>query len=175
MEANMIAQSVTIASGLVFGAALLDGAISDLRRFRIPNRVPLWLLAAFVPMAAVAAQEQGQGQGQEWIGHLCVGLALFALGTLLFALKVWGGGDAKMLAAAGLVVGPSGLARFLLVMALTGGVLATIALLARRVPLGPPGPLRRWGERLAASGAVPYGVAIAAGGLDWWGWSVLAA
>jgi prepilin peptidase CpaA len=56
-------------------------------------------------------------------------------------------------------IGPAGLPRFLLVMALTGGLVALAALLGRRAEAGSLRPLLR--------GHVPYGIAIAAGGLDW--------
>ena len=148
---------------LVFVIGLLDAAQSDLRQFRIPNRVPLLLLAGFVPAALVAGLDW-----QDWLIHLGVALAFFVLGALLFARGVWGGGDAKLLPAVALWIGVAGLPRFLVIMALAGGALAVLALLSRRIALGPIGPLRAWGQRLAESGHVPYGVAMAVGGLDWW-------
>ncbi|RAU20945.1 pilus assembly protein CpaA [Paramagnetospirillum kuznetsovii] len=147
---------------LAFVVALADAAVTDIRQFRIHNRVPLLLIASFAAAFAV-----GFDSGA-WLGHLGAGGALFAVGAVLFVLGVWGGGDAKMLPAVALWTGFDGLSRFLMVMALVGGGLAVVALLARRVPLGPEGPVRAWGQRLAESGHVPYGVAIAAGGLDWW-------
>ncbi len=155
--------AIVIAAGLVFIAGLADAAISDLRAFRIANRTPLLLLAAFVP-AGLA----GGLSWPAWLGHAGAGLVLFVLGAFLFARGVWGGGDAKLLPAVGVWVGVLGMPRFLLVMALAGGVLAVLALVAQRVKLAPGGPVRAWGERLAAAGHVPYGVAIAAGGIDWW-------
>lgn len=163
-EDSMWSNAIIAGAGLIFVAGLLDAAVSDLRAFRIANRSPLLLLAAFVP-AAVAA---GFGW-QDWLNHLGAGLALLVIGVVLFARGVWGGGDAKLLPAVAVWTGLAGLPRFLIVMALVGGVLAVLALLARRLPLGPSGAVRAWGERLAASGHVPYGVAIAAGGIDWWG------
>jgi prepilin peptidase CpaA len=159
----MSSQGVLAAIGLFFVIGLLDAALSDLRRFRIPNRAPLLLVAGFVPAALVAGFAW-----QDWLIHLGVGLAFFVIGALLFARGVWGGGDAKLLPAATLWLGLGGLPRFLIIMALTGGLLAVLALLSRRVVLGPAGAVRAWGQRLAESGHVPYGVAIAAGGLDWW-------
>ena len=150
-------------AGLVFLVGLLDAALSDLRAFRIANRSPLVLLAAFVP-AALAA---GFGW-QDWLLHVGAGLALLVVGIVLVARGVWGGGDAKLLPAVAVWTGFAGLPRFLVVMAVVGGGLAVLALLARRVPLGPPGAVRAWGERLAETGHVPYGVAIAAAGVDWW-------
>ncbi|HLO78065.1 MAG TPA: hypothetical protein VK196_16545, partial [Magnetospirillum sp.] len=61
------------------------------------------------------------------------------------------GGDAKLMAAAALWSGFFAMPRFALVMAVAGGVLALVMLIAR-------------GRRAR----VPYGVAIAVAGLDWW-------
>jgi prepilin peptidase CpaA len=141
-------------SSAVFVAALLDAAQGDLRSFRIPNRVPLALLAAFVP-AALA----GGLSGHEWLLHLGTGVMCFMVATVLFSLGVWGGGDAKLVPAVALWVGPVALPRFLLVMALVGGLVALAALVGRRAEAG--------SLRSALRGHVPYGIAIAAGGLDW--------
>jgi prepilin peptidase CpaA len=154
--------TMIIIFSLVFVAALVDGAFTDIKEFRICNRVPLILAASFA--GAVMAGFDTQA----WGSHLGAGGLLFVVGAALFVLGIWGGGDAKMLPAVALWTGFDGLSRFLLVMALVGGGLAVLALIARRVPLGPVGPLRSWGDRLAATGHVPYGVAMAAGGLDWW-------
>lgn len=141
-------------SAIVFVMALLDAAHGDLRSFRIPNRVPLTLLAAFVP-AALA----GGLSGQDWLLHLGTGVVCFVAAAILFSLGIWGGGDAKLVPAVALWCGPVVLPRFLVVMALVGGLVALAALVSRRAEAG--------GLRTALRGHVPYGIAIAAGGLDW--------
>lgn len=151
---------ILILSAVVFVVALLDAAQGDLRRLRIPNRVPLIILAAFVP-AALA----GGLSGTDWLLHLGTGLLCFVGAALLFSLGVWGGGDAKLVPAVVLWTGPAGLPRFLLVMALVGGLVALAALLGRRAEAG--------GLRSVLRGRVPYGIAIAAGGLDWAALSLL--
>lgn len=144
-------------AGVVFAAALADAAVSDIKGFRIPNRDSLLIAAAF----AVAVPALGLGlQAAAW--HVAAAMAAFALGLILFALKVWGGGDVKLVAAVTLMTGFAGLPRFLLVMALAGGMLSLVLLLLRMLPVK-----GAWGARVAASGHVPYGVAIAAGGMDW--------
>jgi prepilin peptidase CpaA len=88
-------------------------------------------------------------------------------GILLFALRWIGGGDAKLLAACTIWLGPSALLMFLLTTALLGGGLA-LGLLAMRNPLLIPLAQRlpAWTKRLLTPGAdVPYGVAIAAAAL----------
>ena len=161
MVGNMpnAAQFIAAAASLPFVVALLDAAQSDLRRFHIANRVPLLLLAGFVPVALVEGFSW-----QEWLTHAGTGFTLLAAGILLFALKLWGGGDAKMLGTVALWIGLSGLSRFLLVMAMAGCALAVIALLIRRLPHRQAG----WRGRLARTNQVPYGLAIAIAGFDWW-------
>lgn len=143
-----------IPAAVVFVVALLDAALGDLRHLRIANRVPMALLAAF-PLFAVAG---GMGDG-DWLGHLGTGLVCFVASAALFVLGVWGGGDAKLLPAVALWAGPAALPRLLLVMGLAGGLVALAVLAGRRAGAG--------GLRPALRLRVPYGIAIAAGGLDW--------
>ena len=141
---------------VLFLGGLADAALCDLRRFRIPNRDPLLLLAAF----AVSATAQPPAGG--WAAHLAAGAAVFAAGAVLFRLGVWGGGDVKLLAGVALWCGFAGLGLVLGVMALAGGVLALAALAVGRA------------RGTAAAGEhLPYGLAIAAGAVAWW-WEALA-
>lgn len=146
----------------VFAAALLDACRSDLREFRIANRDTLAIVAAF----AVAVPAAGMDVTGVLV-HAGAGAAVFAAGVALYALGVWGGGDVKLTAAVALMTGFAGMPRFLVVMTLAGGLLAVLALVARRLPLAAGNSLKGWGERLVSNGHVPYGVAIAAGGFDW--------
>jgi prepilin peptidase CpaA len=146
---------LSIMAGLTFPLALLTAAWSDLRSFSIPNRLVLILLAGFAPAALLNSYG-----ATEWLDHIGVALILFAAGAGLFAMGLWGGGDAKLLSAVGLWLGWQPLPRFLLVMSMTGGLLALLALAMRAVPAG-----RR---HYLAAGQIPYGVAIAAAGLDAW-------
>lgn len=157
----LVTIATVAAAGLLVGA-LLDAATSDLRAFHIANRDSLLIVAAFV--AAVPALGLGV-EAALW--HAAAGALVFAIGAGLFALGIWGGGDVKLTAAVALMTGFADLPRFLMIMAIVGGMLAGLILLAGRLPLAKAGPVKLWGQRLASSGHVPYGVAIAAGGLDW--------
>lgn len=136
----------TILAGCLLVAALADACVSDLREFRINDRdsVAVVLVFAVLGMNGLAVQDVA------W--HMAAAVAVFAVGATLFALGVWGGGDVKLCAALALLTGFSGLPRFLLVMAVAGGVVA-LAVLALR--------------GRSAGGQVPYGLAIAAAGIDW--------
>lgn len=137
--------------GLVFAATLAAAALSDLRSRTIPDLLPAILAVSFVPAAWVAGATPGQAA---W--HVAAAAVAFAAAALLFALRAWGGGDAKLVAVVALWVGFAALPRFVTVMALAGGVLAVLMLLLQ-------------GRRAK----VPYGVAIAAAGLDWWASAIL--
>jgi prepilin peptidase CpaA len=97
--------------------------------------------------------------------------------TVLVALWLRGfigGGDVKLTAAAALALPPSEVGAFLLAIALAGGVLALLYL-ALSVIVRRPAPGIRHGLparllkaetwRMHRRGPIPYGVAIATGGL----------
>jgi len=155
------------AAAMMFPAVLADAAVSDIRRLRIPNRDSLMLAAAFLVFWGMSA-----GGSAEFLLHLAAGAVVFVAGALLFVLRVWGGGDAKLLAAVGLWVGFADLPRLLMVMALAGGALALAVIVLRRLPGAGVEPATTWWRRLAAGRHVPYGLAIAAGAVDWWATSV---
>jgi prepilin peptidase CpaA len=147
---------------IAFAALVLAAAARDALSFIIPNWISVALVALFAP-AALAA-------GLSWpaVGvHLGIGAIALVAGMVMFALRWVGGGDAKLLAAAGLWMGWPAVLTYLTAGALVGGGLAII-LLSIRSPrlrplalLGPP-----WMARLSDPGeGVPYGIAIAAGAL----------
>lgn len=151
---------------LAFPALLALGAACDVMRYRIPNAVSIVLALLYLP-AALAA-----GHGLEQIAwHLAAGATVLLIGMGLFFAGLFGGADAKMLAAAACWTGFALLPPFLITMALAGGVLA-LALLAGRFVLRRTALGRRhessgtWlGRQLIRPRAVPYGVAIAVGGI----------
>lgn len=132
--------------------------ISDLRRFQIPNWISLVIVAGFVPAAA------GLGWPMGTVAlHFGAGLAMLVVGIILFSFNVFGGGDAKLLAAIAVWTGWGPLPFYLLMVALAGGALSLFLIVFRR--MGLPAPLARYGwvYRLhSEETAVPYGVAIAA-------------
>jgi prepilin peptidase CpaA len=155
-------QSLQILLLLVFPALAIVGALKDLTSYTIPNWVSLALVAAFVPAALVSGAPLG-GVGL----CLAAGFGALVLGMGMFAAGWIGGGDGKLLAACALWMGWPAVLPFLLYTALAGGAL-TFAILALRsgwvAPIVAGGPpwVRRLGQQ---GGALPYGVAIAAGAL----------
>ncbi|HUK58458.1 MAG TPA: prepilin peptidase [Stellaceae bacterium] len=136
---------------------LLGAAASDAAKYRIPNTLCLGVVAAFLIYAAGAALSFSV------LGaHLAAGVAVLVVAAAGFALRLMGGGDAKLLAAVALWLGWKGLPPFLLLMAVIGGVLALMLLAARRLAPKPIPTGRWWSALLLRRGDVPYGVAISA-------------
>lgn len=143
--------------GGLFLALCLFAALHDVNSLTIPNWLNLALAALFIPAAVFSGLPI-----EILIGHVLAGLAAFVIAFGLFAFRVFGGGDAKMIPAVMLWVGPSASMEFLFTMAVTGGLCAMVILLVRQtIPAAVvPGPIRAPFEEKAG---VPYGVAIAAG------------
>ena len=148
---------------LVFPAALLWAMASDAARFEIPNAVPLAMAATF-PLYALLAGFGGAELG--W--HAAAGAGALFVGAALFFCRALGGGDAKLIAAAALWIGPAGLPRFIVAMALIGGALALALLLFRALPEPAWAPEGGWLRRLhARRREAPYALAIGGAGLLW--------
>lgn len=149
----MLGQIIALGFLALFLGLLVAGAVADLRAFVIPN----WISGGLAVLAMAWLLSDPAGR---FVPGVIAGLLVLVVGLGLYGLRVWGGGDAKLLAAAAMWVGIDALPRLLLVVALAGGGLAMIALLRRAV----------WRWRNASSepaSNVAYGVAIAAGGVDW--------
>lgn len=149
----------------VFAGFLLVAALWDATSLTIPNRLNAGLALLFVPAALVAGLSPLETAA-------CVGFAfaILAVGAGLFAFNLIGGGDVKLLAAAALWLGPQAGLEFLAWTAVSGGVLAVFLITLRKTGgamLEPIAP--RWAAPvLADNGQIPYGVAIATGGLIAW-------
>ncbi len=140
-------QALTATAVALFALA----AVGDVARRRIPNA-----LVAALALAGLARLGLGFSGGAPLAAlglDLAVALIVFAIGAGLFARGLLGGGDVKLLAAGSLWLGAAATGAFLMATVLAGGLLA-VAYLALRL-LHPSGP----------KPALPYGVAIAAGGI----------
>ncbi len=134
--------------------AIAWSAVSDVRAYIIPNWTSLLIVASFLLTALFTPYAR-------LIPGLLAGGGVLLLGLGMFALGWMGGGDVKLFSALALWCGPSRLASFTLVTSLAGVVLALVLL----------SPLRRFAPRApaeahaAARQPMPYGVAIAVGGV----------
>lgn len=134
--------------------------ITDFTRFLIPNKLVLALLAVY-PLMLVCVQGRA-----EWYYDLLIGVAMFLLGFVFFALKIMGGGDVKLLAVCGVFVGRQMFLNFFVGVALWGGALALFLLAAREMV---PFLYAKLGKQpdsiprvFTAGQPAPYGLAIAA-------------
>ena len=134
----MLEPALLSACCALFGAAI----VSDLTGRWIPDSIPLALLLLFALYTATSAH-----LAPVWT-HIAIGAVLLLVGFALFAFGGLGGGDGKLMAVAGLWVGPHDLTRFLIGLGLLSLCLALFALL----------PFDR-ARRLRAN--LPFAVAIA--------------
>ena len=144
MEANLS----TIFLGIL-ALMLAVAAVGDLRSREIPN----WLNGAIALLAIPFWWSVGLSPWPDMAIQLAVAIGVFVLFALLFGLGFMGGGDVKMIGALALWLPAGAVLNLLIVMSIAGGLL-TLAMLIRS-------RLRKAEGQIE----VPYGVAIAFGGL----------
>jgi prepilin peptidase CpaA len=134
---------------VALAALLVVAAVIDARTFTISNRLNAtvalgapfyWASVALVPWPGVAIQ-------------LAAGGIVFGLLAGAFYAGMMGGGDVKLAAALALWFSPMTTIKFLVLMSLAGGALTLGLLVWHRA------------QRREGKPQVPYGVAIAFGGL----------
>ena len=127
---------------------LLTAAVIDIRTFTISNWLVL-TVALLAPLfwwgAGVSLPEVG------W--RVAIGAAVFVGLAATFYLGMMGGGDVKLAAALALWFPPAATLLFIVLMSLAGGVLTLIVIIAHKLRSREGRP------------EIPYGVAIAFGGL----------
>ena len=130
-------------------ALLLAAAAFDLKTLTIPNSLNLAIALLAIPFWWAT----GLALWPDMALQLGVGALVFAAFAAIFALGAMGGGDVKLVAAVALWLPWQAVISLLVLMSLAGGVL-TLAMTARRKLAGAQGQIE-----------IPYGVAIAFGGL----------
>lgn len=146
---------------LMFPAAMAFAAAMDMLTMTIPNRVSLLLVGAFFAAAYFAELPM-----QQLLMHLGTGVLVLVICFALFAFGVFGGGDAKLLAASSLWIGFDHLLDYALGISFAGAGLAIVFIAARSY--FPEGSVNapRWVLRLQArESGMPYGLAISAAAL----------
>ncbi|GAA0284759.1 prepilin peptidase [Alteraurantiacibacter aestuarii] len=133
---------------------LLVAAFTDITQRKIAN----WLNAAIALGAPVYWWASGMSLWPDIAIQLGIAVATFLVLSVVFALRAMGGGDVKLLTAMALWIAPVHFLKFLIMMALIGGVL-TIVVAGWHI-------MRRERDKIA----IPYGVAIASAGL----WIIIA-
>ncbi|HEX6784111.1 MAG TPA: prepilin peptidase [Sphingomicrobium sp.] len=134
---------------LALAVTLIVAAVIDVRTFTISNRLNLavalsapvyWLSVSLAPWPGMAVQ-------------LAAGGIVFAILAGAFFIGMMGGGDVKLAAALALWLPPAGTFKFLVFMSVAGGLLTLGILIVHRM------------RRREGRPQIPYGVAIAAGGV----------
>lgn len=136
---------LTLAAIGLFAAA----AVTDVASRRIPNALSAGL--ALLGLVRIAVDLAAGGGAGGAIADVAAALGVFAAAAAAFRFGLFGGGDAKLFAAGALWLGAGGIGPFVLATVLAGGALALAFLVIRLV------------RRAAVS--LPYGIAIAAGGI----------
>jgi len=101
---------------------LLIATICDFRTREIPD----WISVAIATIAVVASIAGWLGISLTWV--IAGGIVGLLIGYGLFRFAQLGGGDAKLIASLGLLLGPAGIMILLFGMAVSGGVLSLIAI-----------------------------------------------
>jgi prepilin peptidase CpaA len=128
---------------------LIVAAAIDIRTFTISNRLSL----AVALLALVFWWSVRLPLWPDAAVQLAVAAGVFLLLALAFSAGMMGGGDVKLAAALVLWFSPVDTVRFLVVMSIAGGVVTLVFLVSHRA------------QRKQGRPKIPYGVAIAAGGL----------
>lgn len=145
----MMNEGFTLALLGLLAAMLAWIAVVDVRTYTISDRLnaaiallaPIYWLSAGVPLWPDAAIRVG------------VGMLVFMLFAGAFYLNVMGGGDVKLAGALALWFTPYETLTLIVIMSIAGGLLTLVVLAGHRL-------LRKEGRP-----EVPYGVAIAVGGM----------
>jgi prepilin peptidase CpaA len=138
--------------------ALSWSAVVDVRRFIIPNIAPATVAIAFLMMSPFMPTSF-------LVNGVFTGIIVLAIGVFVFARGWMGGGDVKLFAAASLWAGIDNFATFAVATSLAAGALALVVLspIGRMMPLHPAA--MTLGRRPAHRQPMPFGVAVAAGGV----------
>ncbi len=154
---NLIDASILLAFATLLGMA----ALNDFRSLVIPNRLCLAIVALY-PAHVLASSTP-----VDWASGLMAGGVVFGIGTVMFALRLTGGGDVKLMAAAGVWAGLEMLPMMVLLVMAVGGCYSLFEAIRLKYPQR---ILRRLLKReqvrqTGGKDVVPYGVAISTGGL----------
>ena len=165
-----VAQALDIARHAVFFAVLAMAAYTDIAKSKVYNW--LTLPAIFIGLAlSFIAYGLSDKLLDVFLGAL-VGGGIF---WFFFLFDAVGGGDVKLMAAVGALMGLDFTISALLVIAVVGALMAIVFLLLRKqLGEGLKGSLKLFflfkkpGKEGAESQTIPYGVAIAAGSIITW-------
>ena len=143
-----------------FSIPLIIAALSDATSMKIPNWVSVVMIAGFF----ILLPHTWQGPADFAI-HIAVAMTFLIAGFTLFSFGILGGGDAKLMAAAAIWFTWLDVTPFILYTSLFGAALGIFLLIGRKFL-----PVRLMTSQWVYSmfrdqKKMPYGLAIAAGGV----------
>lgn len=150
----MVTDPLTVAPLAILGLLLIYAAASDLRTRTIDN----WVSIAMAAPAPVWWLARGLDPWPDMAWQFGFGALVFAVLFGLWTIRIVGGADVKLIGALALWLPPGERMTTFFVMAMAGAVVSIVALVTAKSRRHTTGEKRRRVE-------VPYGVAIAAGGL----------
>ncbi|WP_321397462.1 A24 family peptidase [Emcibacter sp.] len=152
----------------IFSGLMIWAALSDIRHYILSNRLCLVVLFLY-PVFLIALYMDNGSIAFSYVGwSVLIALVIFGIGMIFFALNVMGGGDVKLIPVVALWAGPSLVLNYLMIMSLTGGLLAATILARNRLIAS---KAAKSSENInfpvaqTENAKVPYGVGIALGGL----------
>lgn len=153
---------LTYLIALSFCGTMIYAAISDLLIMKISNIACIFLAISFLILAPLNGLPI-----QAVLFHILAGAAALVICFGLFSINAMGGGDAKLISATALWTGFSvSLVDYLLISAITGGILTLVILMMRklidRTRIEHIGFLYRLTD---PKKGIPYGIALAIAGL----------
>ena len=125
LDASLVASTVAVLAyvGLVFAAG-----VSDILTLTVPNRYPVAIVLVYPSYVLASTQPVA------WQASIVIAISALIVGFLLYAVRGWGGGDAKLFAAAALWAGPDFILPLILICAAAGGVIAVFIWLQHCLP-----------------------------------------
>lgn len=155
MFANLLVSQIVVAG---FVGLLIAAAISDVRQLIIPNRYCAAIVLLY-PIYVLTAPH-----GVDWSAGAIVGAVALAIGFLLFAMRLAGGGDVKFFAAVSVWAGTDLLDQYVFATALVGGLIAIVMLIQRRLASPRTAPRPGFLSRSIATVNLLFGRAAAQAG-----------
>lgn len=148
---------------IVAAFSTIQAMISDFKEFIIPNSASLLIIASFLGFKMVELNI-GQTSWQEIGYSLIIAMVIFTISFLIYYFGQFGAGDVKFLSALSLWAGTTYMMDLLLIMAMSGGVLALFIMLKSRHKEHTE-PSNSHIANSQVEQRVPYGIAIGLGGL----------
>lgn len=151
-----------------FVALVLIGAVSDVVSYKIPNVVIITIMALYPIYVVVSPQKV------EWLYSIGIFAAVIAVGMVLYNFKIFGAGDAKLMAAIMLWAGPHLALIALLIGALVSGAIALVMITSLRFVIASALSAiskRELGDKFLAH-SMPWGTGMAFSGI-FTGWGLM--